>query len=156
MWHTSPVVALATRARWRCPSAASLPATAICARGGRWRGLATVAPDNPYQLLGVGTACTEAELKTAFRTKALEWHPDRWPVDSDQAAEATARFQLAEAAFRMVEQQRQLARWELPSRQRPSSNTGTAGRAGGRASSTGFQRPSEVAVGEIVILLHPL
>eukprot|EP01051_Picozoa_sp_SAG22_P032153 SAG22_NODE_13414_length_407_cov_1.340909_1_plen_89_part_01 len=36
------------------------------------------APLDPHSLLGVSTACTEAELKAAFRKLAVQWHPDKF------------------------------------------------------------------------------
>lgn len=31
---------------------------------------------DPYVVLGVGRAATDAEIKTAYRERALRWHPD--------------------------------------------------------------------------------
>ncbi|OQR95221.1 hypothetical protein ACHHYP_00208 [Achlya hypogyna] len=43
-----------------------------------------------YAVLGVKDTATESELKTAYRKKALKFHPDKNPDD----AEATTKFQL--------------------------------------------------------------
>src|SRR4029078_4276544 len=36
-----------------------------------------------YEILGVTRACTEVELKAAFRKLAMQHHPDRNPGDKD-------------------------------------------------------------------------
>lgn len=32
---------------------------------------------NPYELLGISQEATEAEIRTAYRTRSLKVHPDR-------------------------------------------------------------------------------
>ena len=39
---------------------------------------------NPYTALGVVTAATSAEIRTAYRKLALQWHPDKHQ-DKDEA-----------------------------------------------------------------------
>ena len=33
--------------------------------------------NNPYELLGISQEATEAEIRTAYRTRSLKVHPDR-------------------------------------------------------------------------------
>lgn len=52
-----------------------------------------------YELLGVEATATDAELKKAYRRKALQLHPDKNPDDVDGA---TARFALVRAAYEVL------------------------------------------------------
>ncbi|HEX3861112.1 MAG TPA: J domain-containing protein [Stellaceae bacterium] len=53
--------------------------------------------DGPYDILGVAPNASFAEIHTAFRHLAMEWHPDR---NRDPAA--TARFQEILAAYELL------------------------------------------------------
>jgi molecular chaperone DnaJ len=48
-----------------------------------------------YELLGVGRDASDAEIKKAFRTKAMDCHPDRHPGD----AEAEHKFKAINEAY---------------------------------------------------------
>ncbi len=50
-----------------------------------------------YEILGVGKKATDAEIKAAYRKKALEWHPDR--NKSPQAAE---KFKEVNQAYEVL------------------------------------------------------
>ncbi len=51
-----------------------------------------------YEVLGVARTATDAELKSAFRKKAMECHPDRHPGD----AAAEARFKELNEAYQVL------------------------------------------------------
>ncbi|MGL4635588.1 MAG: molecular chaperone DnaJ [Beijerinckiaceae bacterium] len=51
-----------------------------------------------YEILGVSKTATEAELKSAFRKKAMQDHPDKNPGD----AQAEARFKELNEAYQVL------------------------------------------------------
>ncbi|XP_040383878.1 chaperone protein dnaJ 72 isoform X1 [Oryza brachyantha] len=74
-----------------------------------------------YQTLGLQRDATKAEVKAAFRRRALRDHPDRHAHSHDAAARADAarRFRLASDAYRVLSDDRLRAEYDL--RLRPSS-----------------------------------
>lgn len=50
-----------------------------------------------YEVLGVSKNASAAEIKSAYRKKALEWHPDR-----NKSAEATEKFKEINKAFEVL------------------------------------------------------
>jgi hypothetical protein len=54
---------------------------------------------NPYAVLGVGPKATVAELKAAYRQKAIAWNPERRGMPSHERAEAEVRFKEIKGAF---------------------------------------------------------
>jgi molecular chaperone DnaJ len=78
-----------------------------------------------YEVLGVSRDATEQELKSAYRKKALEWHPDRNPERHDQAAE---KFKEAAEAYSVLGDPQKRAGYD---------RFGLAG-AGGAAGGGGF------------------
>lgn len=49
---------------------------------------------NYFDLLGVQRSASSDDIRRAYRQKALETHPDRFPLHSDQRSAAEARFVL--------------------------------------------------------------
>jgi curved DNA-binding protein CbpA len=63
-----------------------------------------------YDILSVTQDASEAELKRAYRQKALEWHPDRNAHDPDRA---TAEFQIVQAAYAVLTDPNERAWYDL-------------------------------------------
>ncbi len=61
-----------------------------------------------YDILGVSRTASDAELKSAFRKKAMENHPDRNPGD----AEAEARFKEINEAYQVLSDQQKRAAYD--------------------------------------------
>ena len=51
-----------------------------------------------YEILGVGKSATSAEIKKAYRKKAIEYHPDKNPGDK----EAETNFKKAAQAYEVL------------------------------------------------------
>jgi curved DNA-binding protein CbpA len=56
-----------------------------------------VSTQDPYDVLGVASTATAADIKQAFRRLAARWHPDRNPDPV-----APARFRAAQEAFELL------------------------------------------------------
>jgi curved DNA-binding protein CbpA len=56
----------------------------------------TASPD-PYDVLGVASSASAADIRQAFRRKAAQYHPDRNP-----APDAAARFREAQEAYELL------------------------------------------------------
>eukprot|EP01006_Ploeotia_vitrea_P061976 TRINITY_DN7979_c0_g1_i1.p1 TRINITY_DN7979_c0_g1~~TRINITY_DN7979_c0_g1_i1.p1 ORF type:complete len:236 (-),score=37.83 TRINITY_DN7979_c0_g1_i1:77-784(-) len=52
-----------------------------------------------YELLGVPKTATSKEIKKAYRTLALKWHPDKNPENKQEAAE---KFKLIAEAYEVL------------------------------------------------------
>ena len=62
-----------------------------------------------YEVLGVSRNATEQEIKSAYRKKALEHHPDRNPEDREQAEE---KFKEASQAYSILSDPQKRARYD--------------------------------------------
>ena len=61
-----------------------------------------------YEVLGVVRTCDEKELKTAFRKKAMQFHPDRNPGD----AEAEKKFKEVGEAYEVLKDPQKRAAYD--------------------------------------------
>lgn len=92
----------------------------------------------PYRILGVATDATAAEIKTAYRRKAREMHPDLDP-DNPWAEE---EFKRLSAAYQLLSDATERARYDRgdidgDGRRKTSARTSSAGKA--ETKSRGFE-----------------
>lgn len=76
---------------------------------------------DPYSLLGVSRTATDAEIKSAYRKLALQWHPDKNPGN----AEAEAKFKDINAAYELIkdaDKRQQFDRGGMGGQQRRHTN----------------------------------
>ena len=58
-----------------------------------------VAKSDYYDILGVSKGATDAEIKSAYRKQALEWHPDKHKDDKEAAEK---RFKEINEAYQIL------------------------------------------------------
>lgn len=63
-----------------------------------------------YETLGIEKSATEAEIKKAYRSMALKWHPDKHSEDKDTA---TAQFQKISEAYEVLSDPEARKRYDL-------------------------------------------
>ncbi len=63
---------------------------------------------DPYELLGVARDATDAEIRSAFRQKAAQHHPDRNPNDTS----AQQRFADLNRAYQILGDEQKRAAWD--------------------------------------------
>ena len=80
-----------------------------------------MAPENPYQILGIHPTADEEEIKQAYRRLAKEVHPDHNPGDRRSAE----RFKVINGAYEILRDPRKRADFDRRGFQ--SSPTQTAG-----------------------------
>lgn len=110
----------------RQESAGSAVPSAGPSSGGRVR---RVRPRDHYAALGVGRLATCEEISQAFRATSVQWHPDKMPVDADEAVRAAASERMAElsAAHHVLSDAGR--RWEYDRRLPPERGEVTAAAA---------------------------
>ena len=79
---------------------------------------------NPYEVLGLSSSADAAEIKTAYRRLALQYHPDRNPGDKG----AEERFKEISEAYATLRDPEARARYDRfgstrPQASRPDFNT---------------------------------
>lgn len=52
-----------------------------------------------YQILGLSSTASDADIRKAYKKRSLETHPDRFPVGSQAQREATGLFQEVNNAY---------------------------------------------------------
>jgi molecular chaperone DnaJ len=62
---------------------------------------------DPFVVLGLDRSASPTEIKRAYRTLAMRWHPDRNPT-----REAEERFKVVKAAYELLLDPQRLAAWE--------------------------------------------
>jgi len=60
-----------------------------------------------YEMLGVSKSATAAQIKSAYRKKALEWHPDR-----NKAANATEKFKEINSAYEVLSDEKKKSTYD--------------------------------------------
>lgn len=79
-----------------------------------------------YEVLGVSKTATDAELKSAYRKKALEWHPDR-----NKTAEAEAKFKEINQAYEVLGNKNKRAQYDQFGHAGPQGHNPFGGYGGG-------------------------
>lgn len=69
-----------------------------------------VSENEAYELLGVTAACTEEELKVAYRQKVNYWHPDKFhaaQIPEEMKEMATREMARVNEAYERLKRERQ-------------------------------------------------
>lgn len=80
-----------------------------------------------YEILGISRNATEAEIKKAYRKKAIEFHPDKNPGN----AEAEENFKKAAEAYEILSDPAKKAKYDQYGHQAFDGNGGGGGYSGG-------------------------
>ncbi|KKS33279.1 MAG: Chaperone protein DnaJ [Candidatus Amesbacteria bacterium GW2011_GWA2_42_12] len=87
-----------------------------------------------YEVLGVSKTASEAELKSAYRKKALQWHPDR-----NKATDAETKFKEINEAYQVLSDAKKKQAYDQFGHSAFDPSAG--GGFGGFGSQTGRQGP---------------
>ena len=63
----------------------------------------TEPPRSPYEVLGIAPDATPAQIRAAYRRRALELHPDRFPSDDEAHIRAGALMRDLNDAWRQLQ-----------------------------------------------------
>lgn len=87
-----------------------------------------------YEVLGVSKTATDAELKSAYRKLALQWHPDR-----NKAANANEKFKEINEAYSVLSDKQKRATYDQFGADAFAPGSGMGG-AGGQGPFGGFRQ----------------
>lgn len=87
-----------------------------------------------YSLLGVSKSATEKEIKSAYRKKALQWHPDR---NKDNKEESEKMFKKINKAYETLSNEDKRAAYDRMGHQAYEQYGGQAGGPAGGAGGQG-------------------
>ena len=76
-----------------------------------------------YEILGITKSATEAEIKKAYRKKAIEFHPDKNPDNK----EAEEKFKIAAEAYEVLSDPQKKAKYDQYGHQAFDGNGGFGG-----------------------------
>ena len=76
-----------------------------------------------YEILGIGKSATEAEIKKAYRKKAIEYHPDKNPGNK----EAEENFKIAAEAYEVLSDPQKKAKYDQYGHQAFDASAGFGG-----------------------------
>lgn len=91
-----------------------------------------------YDVLGVSKSASDAELKSAYRKMALQWHPDR-----NKSTEAEAKFKEINEAYQVLSDSQKKAQYDQFGHAAPSGFGGGQGPFQYSYSTAGGQNPFE-------------
>lgn len=89
-----------------------------------------------YELLGVDSDAALDEIKKAYKKKAVELHPDRFPDDEEKRQEATVLFGRITNAYNVLKDEEERAEYDF-ARRMGFGATGGPSPAGGKAAAGG-------------------
>ncbi|MDB5100580.1 MAG: hypothetical protein JWM80_5001 [Cyanobacteria bacterium RYN_339] len=90
-----------------------------------------------YELVGADPDSTIDEIKKAYKKKAVELHPDRFPDDEDKRAEATQMFGKITNAYNVLKDEEERAEYDFARRMGFGSNGPPAPKNAGPRSASG-------------------
>ena len=73
--------------------------------------------DDPYEILGVSKTATDAEIRSAYRKRALRHHPDKNQDSDEQRQRATVLFAKISNAYEILSDPEERKRYDLSQQQ---------------------------------------
>jgi curved DNA-binding protein CbpA len=101
-----------------------------------------------YELIGVDSESTIEEIKKAYKKKAVELHPDRFPDDEAKRLEATALFGKITNAYNVLKDEEERAEYDFARRMGFGNGGGAPAPKAGGAKPAAGGGASSAAAGE--------